>query len=83
MSWPRFKQLLRAWLARVFVVAGHPGSRGMGQEAQEVRSIARIPCDCCHVARPSGSRTEAAHGLGGTELEPRMVIFGPDATPLH
>ena len=56
---------------------------GPAFKAPEVRSIARIRCDCRDVARPSGSRTEAAHGLGGTELEPRMVTFEPHATPLN
>ena len=35
------------------------------------------------MAMPNEYRTEAAHGLGGTELEPRMAILEPDATPLN
>ena len=34
-----------------------------------------ISCSCHNIARPTGPRTEAAHGLGGSELAPRMVFL--------
>ena len=34
------------------------------------------------VSTSQGQVSEAAHSLGGAELEPRMVVFEPDAIPL-
>ena len=34
-----------------------------------------ISCSCHNIARPTRHRTEAAHGLGGSELAPRMVFL--------
>ena len=43
--------------------------------SNNVSALVWISCSCHNIARPTGPRTEAAHGLGGSELAPRMVFL--------
>ena len=43
--------------------------------SNNVSTLVWISCSCHNIARPTGPRTEAAHGLGGSELAPRMVFL--------
>ena len=42
--------------------------------SNNVSALVCISCSCHSIARPTGPRLEAARGLGGSELAPRMVF---------